>query len=233
MPHESAEEGGSVQTMRHLLWIPAGALVGGLTSFVFGDTLSLPVDLYYLIYFGVSLGFLGLYARWTDLEIRPWAKRRLAAALILGIVGGLVLMRGALARPGTPGPSGVILAWAVLYRGLLYGTVDGLLLFTFPWLVAWRAFGSEGATRGVRMRASAVALAGMLLVTTAYHLGYRDFRSSRITMPNVGAVISGIPTLASANPVASPIAHVILHVTAVFHSPGSDLYLPPHRQSRP
>lgn len=233
MPQKSTVEDRSRRTVRHLLWIPAGALVGGLTSFVFGDALSLPVDVYYLIYFAVVLGFLGLYVRWTELELRRWARRRLVPALILGIVGGLVLMRGALARPGTPTLSGGMLAWAVLYRGLLYGTVDGLLLFTFPWLVAWRAFAGEGAIRRVRVRASAIALVGMLLVTTAYHLGYRDFRSSRIMMPNVGAIISGIPTLASANPVASPIAHVILHVTAVLHSPGSDLYLPPHRESRP
>jgi hypothetical protein len=30
---------------RHLGWIPAGALVGFLTAFIFGDLLTLPVDL--------------------------------------------------------------------------------------------------------------------------------------------------------------------------------------------
>jgi len=35
--------------LSHLLWIPAGALVGFGASLVFGDLLTLPVDLYYLI----------------------------------------------------------------------------------------------------------------------------------------------------------------------------------------
>jgi hypothetical protein len=39
-----------------------------------------------------------------------------------------------------------------------------------------------------------------------------------------------IPTLVTPNPVASPITHIILHVTAVVHSPYTELFLPPHRE---
>jgi hypothetical protein len=69
----------------------------------------------------------------------------------------------------------------------------------------------------------------ILMMTTAYHLGYGDFRSRRILQPNIGSTIMAVPTLVSGNPVASPIAHVILHVTAVVHSPYTELFLPPHR----
>jgi hypothetical protein len=37
-----------------------------------------------------------------------------------------------------------------------------------------------------------------------------------------------MPTLLSLNPLASPIAHAMLHVAAVTHDPRSDLFLPPH-----
>jgi hypothetical protein len=47
--------------------------------------------------------------------------------------------------------------------------------------------------------------------------------------PNIGSTIGAVPTLLSANPVASPLSHVFLHVTAVLHSPETDLFLPPHR----
>ena len=217
----------------HLLWIPAAAVVGGGTSFLLGDLLNLPVDVYHLIYSAVVVGFLVLYVRRTGLDLRRWAGRRLPAAVALGIVGGLFLMRGALGQPPAGALSGGELLFALLSRGLLYGAADGLLLFAFPWLVTWRALGAEGGSRSARAGASVVALTAMLLVTTVYHLGYRDFRSSRIVLPNVGAVISGAPTLLSANPVASPVAHVVLHVTAVLHSPASDLYLPPHREGTP
>lgn len=50
-----------------------------------------------------------------------------------------------------------------------------------------------------------------------------------IAQPNIGSTIGAVPTLLTANPVASPISHVFLHVTAVIHSPETDLFLPPHR----
>lgn len=37
------------------------------------------------------------------------------------------------------------------------------------------------------------------------------------------------PTLVTAKPIASPLGQVFLHVTAVVHSPETDLFLPPHR----
>lgn len=217
-------------SLSHLLWIPAGAAVGFGASFVFADLIALPVDLYYLIYFAVVLGFLAFYARRTELDVRAWASRRLVWGVLLGIAGGLVLMRGVLARPETAHLSGATLAWALVWRGVAYGSVDGLLLFAFPWIVVWRAFGAEEKGWGPRIGSGAVALASILLITTTYHLGYRDFRSPMIAQPNIGSTIGSVPTLATANPVASPIAHVFLHVTAVVHSPETDLFLPPHRE---
>jgi hypothetical protein len=217
-------------TLSHLGWIPAGALVGWFAAFVFGDLMTLPVDLYYLTYFGIVLGFVAFYVRRTGLELRSWISRRLGWAVALGILGGVALMQGVLTRPETPAVSGAMLAWAVVYRGVIYGAVDGILLIAFPWIVTWRAFDAEHARWGVRVRASAVALLAILLITTTYHLGYRDFRSSKIMMPNLGSLIGAVPTLVTANPVASAISHVGMHVTSVLHSPDSDLFLPPHRE---
>lgn len=214
----------------HLLWIPAGALVGFGASFVFGDLITLPVDLYYLVYFAIVLGFLGLYAWRTGLDVGRWLRRRAVWGVALGVVGGLVLMQGVLARPETAHLGGGTLARALVWRGVAYGLVDGLLLLAFPWVVAWRALGAEDGGWGRRLSASAVAVPAILLVTTAYHLGYGDFRSERVVQPNVGALIGSVPTLVTASAVASPVAHLFLHVTAVLHSPETDLFLPPHRE---
>ncbi|MDX1647446.1 MAG: hypothetical protein R3304_09905 [Longimicrobiales bacterium] len=111
----------------HLLWIPAAATVGVGLPLVFDDLLALPVGLYHLVYFlGVGI-FLTTYARRADLPLRTWSRRRLPWGLALGALGGLILMRGALAQPPSSGPSGA-LVWEILYRGVLYGLVDGLLL---------------------------------------------------------------------------------------------------------
>jgi hypothetical protein len=206
-----------------------GAGVGFGLSFVFGDLITMPVDLYYLVYFAGVIGFLVFYVRRTRFPVRTWAGRRILPALVLGVVGGLVLSRGVMMRPPTAPLRGAELAWALLWRGLVYGSVDGLLLVAFPWVVTWRALEAERG-RGQRKLAAAVAAwAAVLLVTTAYHLGYADFRSRRVAQPNIGATITALPTLVTANPIAGPISHVFLHVTAVLHAPETDLYLPPHR----
>jgi hypothetical protein len=221
--------GAWVVNASHLGWIPAGAAVGFGSSFLFGDLITLPLDLYYSIYFAIVLGFLALYVRRTKLDLKEWTLRRVGWAVALGIVGGIVLMQGVLARPETTHLSGGMLAWAIVWRGVIYGAVDGLLLLAFPWVVVWRAFEAREKGWGVKVGAGAAALASILLITTTYHLGYGDFRTSRIVQPNIGSTIGAVPTLLTANPVASPLSHVFLHVTAVIHSPETDLFLPPHR----
>lgn len=217
--------------MRHLLWIPLTAFVGFAAAFVFGDLLILPVDLYYLLYFASVLGFASYYARRTRLDLTGLVTRRLVRGVALGLVVGVILARGVLAQPETPKLTGTTFWWVLFWRGLVYGFVDGLLMFSLPWVITWRAFDAEkrgGAGR--KIAAGVVAWIAVLGVTTAYHLGYRDFRSGKILQPNIGSAIGSLATLASANPVGSPIAHVFLHVTAVIHSPDTDLYLPPHRE---
>jgi len=138
-----------------------------------------------------------------------------------------------LARPGTPRLPDRPLAWDLAWRGLAYGTVDGLLLLAFPWLVTWRALGAETARWPRKLGAAALAWAAILLVTTAYHLGYGDFRSRKIVQPDIGSSIGALPTLLSANPAASVVSHALLHVAAVVRAPETDLYLPPHRTTGP
>lgn len=221
-----------VRGFRHLGWIPAGGAVGFAASYVFTDLLPLPTDLYYLVYFGAVAAFLVLYARATDLDLTAWASRRATAAVLLGLAGGAVLAAGVLARPASPTAGGSHRWWDLLWRGLIYGSVDGVLLYAFPWVVVWRALGAEVAGWRRKTGAALVAWVAILLVTTLYHLGYADFRSEKILQPNIGSTIGAVPTLVSANPLASPLAHVVLHATAVLHAPGSDLYLPPHPERR-
>ena len=69
-----------------------------------------------------------------------------------------------------------------------------------------------------------------LLMTTVYHLGYRDFRSALLARPVAADLVWSVPTLVTLNPIGAPIAHAGLHVTAVLHSYETDVFLPPHRR---
>ena len=87
---------------------------------------------------------------------------------------------------------------------------------------AWRAHALRTIGTG------ALALLATLAITTAYHLGYPDFRGSKLTSPMRGSVIWAAPTLLTLNPIGSVTAHVGLHVAAVVHSYDGTTFLPPH-----
>jgi hypothetical protein len=118
--------------MRHLLWLMPTLLAGFTVPFVLSDLLVLPRDIYYLLYFVSVVMFAGYYARQTQLELRGFVRRRLVRAVAFGVVVGLLLMRGALAQPETPKLVGAFFWWALLWRGVVYGFVDGILLLSLP-----------------------------------------------------------------------------------------------------
>jgi hypothetical protein len=215
---------------KHLLWIIYGIVVSFLTSFIFGDLLILPLDIYYLIYFAIITGFVILYAKATDLSLREWLSRKLIWGVILGLAFAIFMIQNVLSRPETEKLSGSYLVWSIFWRGLVYGAIDGILLYAFPWLVTWRAFRLKEKSLGKKIGFSILAWVFILLITTTYHLGYSDFRSEKIIQPNIGSTIMSVPTLLSTNPVSSVITHVAMHITAVIHSPKTPLFLPPHRE---
>jgi len=214
----------------HLIWVVFGALVGFGASFIFGNLITSPLDLYYLIYFGIILTFFTIYIKKTHLNLREWFSRRLFLGILLGLIFGALMVQNVLSRPETEKFTGPYLAWLIFWRGLIYGAIDGLLLSVFPWIVTWRAFNVEKKPLGKKIAFGLLAWLFILVVTTAYHLGYSDFRSKKIIQPDVGNTIMSVPTLVSANPIGSPMTHAIMHITAVIHSPKTELFLPPHRE---
>ena len=217
-------------SMDHLKWILFGALVGFGVSFVFGDLLTLPLDLYYLIYFMIITAFFFVYIRKTQLNLRDWFRRRLIWGILLGLIFGAVMVQNVLSRPETEKYSGAFLVWLIFWRGLVYGGIDGLLLSAFPWVVTWRAFDVDKKPLGKKIAFGLLAWLFILLMTTAYHAGYSEFRSKKIIQPNIGNTIMSVPTLVSANPAGSLITHAIMHIAAVIHCPKTELFLPPHRE---
>ena len=214
----------------HLIWIAWGVVVGFGSSFIFGDLLTLPIDLYYLIYFGISITFFSIYIRKTQLNLKECFSSRWVWGILLGLVFGALMVQNVLSRPETEKFAGAYLAWLIFWRGLVYGAIDGLLLSSFPWIVTWRAFDVGKKPLSGKIAFGFLSWLFILVVTTSYHLGYSDFRSRKIIQPNIGNTIISVPTLVSANPIGSPITHAIMHITAIIHCPRTELFLPPHRE---
>jgi hypothetical protein len=99
------------------------------------------------------------------------------------------------------------LAWALLWRGVAYGAADGLLLSAFPILAVFAA----AEDTPIRRRRSGTALIGAaallasLVMTTVYHLGYRDFRSALLARPVAADRLADL----AAQPGLAPLADVL------------------------
>lgn len=215
--------------IRHLIWILFAVMIGFLVPFLFGNNTSLPIDLYYTIYFGIVTTFFIIYVRQTAFDYKKIFSVNLIIGIIMGLIFAGIMAKNVFSRPQTPPLSGMILTWALVWRGLIYGAIDGLFLTTFPWIVTWRTFKVGDRPLVQKIGFTLLAWCFTLIITTAYHAGYKDFRSKKIIQPNIGNTIMSLPTFLSANPIAAPITHAGMHLAAVIHSPETDLFLPPHR----
>src|ERR687897_3246582 len=216
-----------VSPRRHLAWLAAGVIVSFALPYVLADRLGLPRDLYYGLY---GAGVLALCAGWivdTGQSLRELVSRRVALAIGLGVLAAAASVAIVLATEDAgSGPGGIELAGAVVWRGLFYGAIDGLLLTAFPIIVVYAALSESRMRRrtGGFAAVAPIAPAASLVFTATYHLGYSDFRSSKVRKPVSGDLIWAAPVIATANPIGAPIAHVGLHVAAVTHSYETGLF---------
>jgi len=147
----------------------------------------------------------------------------------LGVASGAFVTWSVLGRiDSTPHPSGAYFAFEILWRGVVYGIVDALLLSAFPGLVAWELMQRNIAGAGRRTSYGVLTLALVGIITATYHAGYKDLRNvSGISQPEIGNTIISLQVIASANPAGSILAHVSMHLAAVTHSYESKDRLPP------
>jgi D-alanyl-D-alanine carboxypeptidase len=220
---------------RHLLWLAAGFPFAFAVPFVLADTLALDRDLFYGLYALAVAIFVGAWARDTGLG-RPQLTRNWRWGLALGALAAALLAFVVVrTEDASDRPEGLEFLGALLWRGVVYGATDGVLLSVFPILAVFGAFAGTRLLSRLRgtIAVGAVALVASLGVTASYHLGYSDFRSAKVGKTAAGDLIWSAPTLLTLSPLGAPLAHVGLHVTAVAHSYDTDLFLPPHAVAEP
>ena len=220
-----------VTASRHFAWLAGGIAMSFLVPFVLADRLDLQRDLYYAIYIAAVAGLSLGWARNTGQSLRHMCARRWRWAAGLGVgfaaISAFIVLAS---EDATSHPGGFEFLAAVLWRGVLYGAADGVLLSAFPILVVFAGLRDSRLRRrrGGLIAVGALAMAASLAITATYHLGYSDFRFSKLRKPLTGDLVWSAPTLATLNPIGAPLAHAGLHVTAVVHSYDTDLFLPPH-----
>jgi hypothetical protein len=132
-------------------------------------------------------------------------------------------------QAGTDHPDGWRFGFEILWRGLVYGSVDALTLFVFPAAVAYLLV--RGNREGAKRKAGFAGLALLLslLVSTSYHLGYPEYRDADLRSPLIGTIVANVPTALTGNPIGAVVAHPMVHIAAVVHqrNGGSTQMLPP------
>jgi hypothetical protein len=212
-------------------WIGGGLLLAFAIPFLLADTLGLQRDVFYALYGAALAAFVLAYARATHLDLHRCLTRNWRWGVALGVVGAAVMALVVLrSSDGSAHPGGASFWMAILWRGVYYGALDGVLLSVFPILAVFHAVERRRALTRFRAKAvvGVVALAVSVAFTVSYHLGYSDFRSSKLAKPVAGDILWSAPTLLTLSPLGAPIAHVGLHVTAVVHDYETDVFLPPH-----
>jgi hypothetical protein len=102
----------------------------------------------------------------------------------------------------TDRPGGLEFLGAVLCRGVLYGSADGVLLSVFPILAVFAAFAGTRLRERVagKIAIGTIAMIASIGITSVYHVGYSDFRSEKVRKPMARDVIWSAPTLATLSP---------------------------------
>ena len=129
----------------HLLWVLAAAVLGFALAAIFAGLLHLPRSLYLVVYVVFVSAFLYGYIRWSEINVKGlfryhWLWGIIAAA----VVSPLIVIFGVLPQPASSAPQGLELVFDLLWLGVVYGTVDALLLSVLPVLAIWQAFLSLG-----------------------------------------------------------------------------------------
>ena len=220
-----------VTRLRHFAWLGAGMVLAFLVPYVLADRIGLQRDVYYGVYAAAVVALFVGWSRDTGQSVREMCTRRWKLAVVLGLIAaGAMAFLVTRQDASGPHPGGLTLVGSVAWRGVVYGAADGLLLSAFPILLVFAALKNARLRKraGGVIAVGAIAIIASLAMTAVYHAGYGDFRSSKISKPVTGDLVWSIPTLATLNPIGAPIAHVGLHVSAIFHNYNSNLFLPPH-----
>jgi hypothetical protein len=201
--------------------------VGLAISAVFSSLLRLPRGPFVLVHAVATVALAALFlGRFKSQLARP-GRRGPAAAVVVGLLLGAILVQGVVSGPGGASQTATRLVAALGWYGLVYGMADALLLTIIPVLAVGVRSG-PGGTIGERLRWDGVALGASLFVTALYHAGFAEYRGAALVQPLIGNTVVTVGYLLTRHPTTPLLAHVLMHGAAVVHGMEATTQLPPH-----
>jgi hypothetical protein len=211
----------------HGLWFCDGLLLFFLISWVGTTALTLDNDFYYAIFIWSALTFLYRYVRTTNSDVVFWVRARWRSSLFFGVLASIYVAVNVWNANPTERPGGLLLIFEVLWRGVVYGVVDSLVLTAFPLAVALGMFRGDIDGWLRRVGLGVVTLALVWVMSTAYHYGFDQFDEDDLVTPQLTTAVVSLPAVLTVNPVGSIAAQTTLHVAATIRTFESDVFVPP------
>ena len=211
------------------LWLAGGALLFFLVPFVGTDMLGLQPDLYYLLYFTVAVVWIGAFVSVYGTQLRSLWRLNLTWSLVVGAAAGIGVAAIVFGSAATDHPDGWRWWFQIGWRGLVYGSVDALILFLFPAAVAYLVMRGDRTGTKRKIGYAGLVLAMSLVMSATYHLGYPEYRDADLRSPLIGTVMADSAAVLTGNPVGAFLTHGSAHLSAVVHQNegGPTQMLPP------
>ena len=203
-------------------WPLIAASVAGLIAWVSTDLLAWRRDVFLLPYVLSACIILVAFERRERVDVRAMLTRNRGRTAIVTVSAAALMILTVLLQSGAPRAQGDRLVFEIVWDGIAYGAVDGLLLTAIPMVAVTRVRATAG------LATDALALLASIFVFVVYHLGFAEFRGVALVAPVVAGIVFGATYLACRNPLAPILAHAAMHVAAVLHGPAGTVQLPPH-----
>lgn len=214
-----------------IIWIASACVLGFGLSAIFSGWLEMRRRFFLIPYVALTGAFLYAFIRFAALDIQALVSHNLLWGVIAGLAVGALMVMNVRSQPSSRESTGENLSLDIAWLGLVYGGIDALFLNVMPALAVLNAlsgFAWAGTWLG-KAGIGLIALCASLLVTLAYHLGYREFRNKRVGLVLLGNSIITLGYLLSGNPLAAVLGHTIMHIAAAVQGPETTFQLPPHK----
>lgn len=195
------------KSWKHAFWLAGAAAILFALPYICLRILHFPIDLYYFIFLICGVSYLWVYIKLTSLNLRPALKSGWALGLISAIFIGLGILSYTIStKTGLIQYESNFSMILILWRGVVFGFIGTALISAFPFINVWRAFAGSNPGSLRKIGVSVVAIMAITITSLSYSVGVAGFNKDRVIRNAKMNLLTGIPTLLTGNPIASPIA---------------------------
>ena len=221
------------EAVRHLAWFALVCVVAFLVAYFGVSVLDLQHDVFYLVYFAVTIALVATYVRVEQVDVAEIFRRRWRWSLGVGVVvAGFLVFNVFNTEDATARPHGAYFVFELLWRGVGYGLDRHAAADDLPLLRRLQAPArpcrrpeGEAAVHGADAAAGADRHRDLPLGLPAVSPGRAQSARDR-QRPDLDPDASRPRTR-----LGSVIAHVSQHVAAVTHAYESRIFNPPVTKS--